>query len=368
MAKFYLRMHNTNKGLSRREVLKGVGGASVVGLAGCTGGPSGTATTTESEQIRAAWLYNTSVAANGWTFEHHQGLKAADEEFDWLETSYTEEVNPDDAESISAQYAEDGFDIIYGTSFGFQDGMLNAAEQYPDTIFDHCSGFLSRENMGRFFARLYQGFYLGGIAAGRVTETDTLGFVGAFPIPEVVRWINAWTIGAASVNPDVTVKVRWLNTWFDPAQSSSATNDLVDNDCDVIAHSMNSASTLETANERGVWGLGLYSPMREQGGENFLTSPIWHWDKFYIPELEIVKAGDWESDFDWWGMDSGLADIAEWGPQVPSSVQDEVETEKQAIVDGDTTTWEGSMFEGESDTYLFSEMATYAPNVEGEVP
>ncbi|MFB6110142.1 MAG: BMP family ABC transporter substrate-binding protein, partial [Halodesulfurarchaeum sp.] len=206
-------MARDSKRLSRRDVLKGVGGAGIAGLAGCTGGPNGTATTTQSAEVRAAWLYNTSIGSNGWTYEHHQGLKAAKEQFDWLETSYTEEVNPDDTQQICAEYAENGYDIIYGTSFGFMDGMFNAAKEYPDTLFDHCSGFKSRENMGRYFARLYQGFYLGGIAAGRVTESNTLGFVGAFPIPEVVRWINAWTIGAASVNPDVTVKVRWLNTW-----------------------------------------------------------------------------------------------------------------------------------------------------------
>ncbi|MFB6110141.1 MAG: BMP family ABC transporter substrate-binding protein, partial [Halodesulfurarchaeum sp.] len=154
----------------------------------------------------------------------------------------------------------------------------------------------------------------------------------------------------------------------DPAKSSNAANALIDAGADVIADSMNSAATLETANERGVWGLGLYSPMRQQGGDNFLTSPIWYWDSFYPPELKTVRAGNWDPDFDWWGMDRGLVDIAEWGPQVPSSVKDEVASKRQAIIDGETTVWEGSMFEGESDTYLFSEMATYAQNVEGEVP
>jgi len=361
-------MVESNKTVSRRDVLKGVGGASIAGLAGCTGGGDETQTTTETETVKAAWLYNTDVQANGWTFEHHQGLLAAQEQFDWLETNYTENVDTTDAEEVSAQYAEDGYDIVYGTSFGFQDGMYNAAEDYPDTIFDHCSGFKTRENMGRYFARLYQGFYLGGMASGHLTETNTLGFVGAFPIPEVVRWINAWTIGAASVNPDVSVKVRWLNTWYDPAKSKSGTQALIDDGADVIAHSMNSASTLQTANENGVWGHGLYSPMREQGGDSFVTSPIWHWAEFYPSELEVVRAGNWESNFDWLGMSEGLVDIAEFGPEVPQSVQDEVAEKRDAITNGETTVWEGTQFEGESDTYLFSEMQTYAPNVEGEVP
>ena len=361
-------MANGNKYVSRRDVLKGVGGASIAGLAGCTGGNGGGGTTTDTDTVKAAWLYNTAIQANGWTYEHHRGLEAAAEEYDWLETNYTENVDPDDTESVSAQYAEDGYDIVYGTSFGFQDGMFNAAKDYPDTIFDHCSGFRSRDNMGRYFARLYQGFYLGGMASGMVTESNTLGYVGAFPIPEVVRWINAWTLGAATTNPDVSVKVRWLNTWYDPTKSKDATNALADAGADVIAHSMNSAATLETAKDRGIWGMGLYSPMREQGGDSFLTSPIWHWPEFYIPELQTVREGNWESDFDWWGFDKGLVDIADWGPEVPESVRSEVASEREAILNGDTTVWEGSQFEGESDTFLFSEMASYVPNVEGEVP
>lgn len=361
-------MMKSNKRLSRRDVLKGVGGASIAGLAGCAGGGTGSESTTETETVKAAWLYNTDIGANGWTYEHHQGLKAADEEFDWLETNFTTNVDPTDTQEISEQYAEDGYDVIYGTSFGFQDGMFKAAKEYPDTIFEHCSGFRTRENMGRYFARLYQGFYLGGLASGHLTESNTLGFVGAFPIPEVVRWINAWTIGAASVNPDVTVEVRWLNTWYDPASSVSGTNALIDQGADVIAHSMNSASTLQTANEKDVWGMGLYSPMREKGGENFVTSPIWNWEKFYKPELEIIKNDNWETNFDWWGLQEGLVDIAEMGPQVPQSVKDQVADEREAIANGEKTVWEGSQFEGESDTYFFSEMQTYAPNVKGEVP
>lgn len=361
-------MAHSRKNVSRRDVLKGVGGASIAGLAGCTGGGNGEETTTATDTVKAAWLYNTDIQANGWTYEHHRGMQAAEEELDWLETNYTENVDDTDAEKVSAQYAEDGYDVIYGTSFGFQDGMYIAAEDYPDTIFEHCSGFEQRENMGRYFARLYQGFYLAGLASGEVTETNTLGYVGAYPIPEVVRWINAWTAGAATTNPDVSVKVRWLNTWYDPSSSKEATSALVDEDADVIAHSMNSAAVPETANDEGVWGIGLYSPMREQGGENFLTSPIWHWDQFYPVELEALRAGEWESDFDWWGMDKGLVDIAEWGPEVPDSVKETVSDEKDAIVNGETTVFEGTEFEGESDTFLFSEMASYLPNVEGEVP
>lgn len=354
-----------HESLSRRDILKGAGGAGVVGLAGCVGGNGGDENT---DQVKAAWLYNTAVQGNGWTFEHHEGLKAAEEEYDWLEADYTENVNPDDAQQISEQYAEQGYDVIYGTSFGFQDGMLAAANEYPDTIFEHCSGFKSSENMGRYFGRLYQSFYLAGVAAGGVTESNTLGYVGAFPIPEVVRWINAWTLGAASVNPDVETEVRWLNTWFDPTQSKSATNALADAGADVIGHSMNSAAALQTANERGIWGMGLYSPMREQGGENFLTSPIWHWEKFYVPELMPIRDGSWESDFDWLGLQDGMVDIAEFGPNVPDSVKDTVESEREALESGDRTVWTGSQFEGESDTFVFSEMQSYVPNVNGEVP
>ncbi|MFB6109361.1 MAG: BMP family ABC transporter substrate-binding protein, partial [Halodesulfurarchaeum sp.] len=246
-------MANEDTHLNRRDVLKGVGGASIAGLAGCTGGKTETETTTGTKGVKAAWLYNTAIQSSGWTYEHHQGLQAAREEYDWLTASYIENVDPNEVENICAQYVEDGYDVIYGTSFGFQTGMYHAAERFPDTIFDHCSGFKSRENMGRYFGRLYQGFYLAGIASGLVTESNTLGFVGAFPIPEVLRWVNAWTAGATSVNPDVTTKVRWLNTWFDPSKSKNAANALIDVGADVIASSMNSAAPLVAANNRGVW-------------------------------------------------------------------------------------------------------------------
>ncbi|MFB6109360.1 MAG: BMP family ABC transporter substrate-binding protein, partial [Halodesulfurarchaeum sp.] len=117
-----------------------------------------------------------------------------------------------------------------------------------------------------------------------------------------------------------------------------------------------------------VWGMGLYSPMRDKGGENFLTSPIWHWRKFYVPELQMIQNGNWSSDFDWWGMKEGLVDIAEWGPRVPASVKDRVESERTALLNGETTVWEGTKFEGKSDTFLFSKMGSYVPNVEGTVP
>jgi basic membrane protein A len=318
--------------------------------------------------VKAAWLYNTDVQANGWTFEHHQGLLAAQEQFDWLETNYTENVDTTDAEEVSAQYAEDGYDIVYGTSFGFQDGMYNAAEDYPDTIFDHCSGFKTRENMGRYFGRIDQARYLAGVAAGMVTEANSLGYVGAFPISEVIRGINAFTLGAASVNSDVSTQVRWTNSWFDPQTEREAANALVDEGVDVMAQHQDSTAAVQAAAEADIWATGYNAPMQDSAGENYLTSPIWHWEVFYEPTLEAVRDGSWEPDFSYEGLGSGLVDIDDWGPEVPDDVQSEVESLRGDIESGDLNIWADSAFADASVSDRFQNMGSFVEQVEGSVP
>jgi len=358
-------------GRSRRAFLKAAGVAGLVGVAGCSsdGGEelSNTTTTTE-DSVQAAMLYNTEVGDYGWTYRHHQAVTDIEEQFDWLEVSYNESLDTADVKSVAEQYARTDHDVVFGTSFGFQDGMYEAAEAYPDTTFEHCSGFRTRENMGRYFGRLYQAYFLTGVAAGMVTETNTLGFVGAFPIPEVVRFINAFSIGATSVNEEVRTKVRYLNTWHDPEQSRDGTAALIDEGADVIAGVMDSPSMVEAANDNGVWASGAWAPMRQYGGENYLTTPIFDWEPYYRQELEQIRNDEWASNFYYDGIASGVVDIDEFGPQVPDSVQAKVAEKRDALVDGTVSVWEGTKFEAESDTFLFSQMSSYVPSVQGDVP
>lgn len=372
--------------ISRRDVVKGIGATSLLGLAGCSsdggdgdgggggdgddGGDGGGGDDGGSgeDTVRAAWVYNSEVGDLGWSWAHNEGRKAVAEEYDWIETQFTEAVAPEDSENIFRQYADDGVDIIFGCTFGYQDPMESVATDYPDTYFEHNTGYLTLENMGRFMGRIYQARYLAGQAAGMVTETDTLGYVAAFPIPEVVRGINAFTLGARSVNDSVTTKVRWTNTWFDPPTESEAASALLDENADVMAQHQDSPAALSEAADAGAWATGYDAPMAEQAGDWYLTSPIWHWEEFYGPTVESVHEGNWEADAYWEGLESGICSIDDWGPEVPQEVQDEVASTREGIVSGDLDVWAGSKFEGEGDEFLFQEMGSYVEGVEGTVP
>jgi basic membrane protein A len=349
--------------ISRRDALAGIGAATALGIAGCSDSIG-----SSDAAVSAAWVYNSEVGDLGWSWAHNEGRKAVENEHDWLSTEYTEAVAPEESEQVFRQYADTGKDIIFGCTFGYQDAMEAVAEEYPDVYFEHNTGYATRENMGRYMGRIYEARYLAGQAAGMLTETDTLGYVAAFPIAEVVRGINAYTLGAASVNDSVTTKVRWVNSWFDPPSESEAASALLDENVDVMAQHQDSPAALTEAANAGIWATGYDAPMQEQAGDNYLTSPIWNWEEFYGPTLEAVNNDEWEADAYWEGMDSGICDIDDWGPEVPQDVKDEVDANREEIVNGNLDVWAGSKFEGESDEFLFQEMGSYVESVEGEVP
>jgi basic membrane protein A len=378
------------RNLSRRDALRALGVAGMIGIAGCGGdggggsdggdgsdGSDGDSTDGDDgsdmensgmDTVRAAWVYNSEVGDLGWSWAHNEGRKATAEEFDWLETDFTEAVAPENSERIFRQYANDGFDVVFGCTFGYQDPMASVAEDFPDIRFEHNTGYLTRENMGRYMGRIYQARYMAGVAAGMVTETNTLGYVAAFPIAEVVRGINAFTLGAASVNDEISTKVRWTNTWFDPPTEQEAANSLIDEGVDVMAQHQDSPAAVRAANEADIWATGYDAPMGEFGGENYLTSPIWHWEEFYRPTVESVREGTWEADAYWEGLNAGIVDLSEWGSNVPEEVKTDVAEVRSQIEGGDLDVWAGSQFEGESDEFLFQEMGSYVEEVDGEVP
>ncbi|AEM59436.1 glucose ABC transporter substrate-binding protein (plasmid) [Haloarcula hispanica N601] len=374
-------MVNTNRTISRREMLGAIGASGVTALAGCSGGDSGSddgdstdGTTTGSDEgsgsdsVTAAWVYISEVGDLGWSHAHDEGRKAVDEKYDWLETEYTEAVAPEDSERVFEQYAQGDADIVFGTTFGYQDPMFNIAEQYPDTYFEHATGYRTRENMGRYMGRIYQPRYLAGQAAGMVTENNTIGYVAAFPIPEVIRSINAMALGARSVNPDATFKIRWVNAWFDPQTSKQAANSLIDEGCDVISQEQDSPAPVRAANEADVWASGYNAPMGEFGGDNYLVSPVWNWEEVYDPTISAVRDGTWEADAFWGGMETNLPALDEWGPEVPQEVKDTVAETEEQIVNGELDVWAGSEFEGESDEFLFQEMNSFVDAVDADVP
>lgn len=356
--------------LTRRDAIKAVGAAGAVGLAGCTGGTGGGGGGGDSgsETVRAAFVFNSEVGDLGWSWAHDQGRQAVADEFDWLETAFSEAVAPSDSSQVFSQYANEGYDIVFGNTFGYMDPMFQVASDNPDTLFEHCSGYRTRENMGRYFGRMYHARYLAGVAAGMMTEENSLGYVAAFPIPEVVRGINAFSHGAASVNDQVSTKVRWTNTWFDPPTEKEAAQSLIDEGVDVMAQHQDSPAAVRAANEAGIMSTGYDDPMGEFGGEGYITSPIWHWEEFYGPTVQSVRDGEWESDFYWQGLNSGIVDLSEWGPNVPSDVQSTVEDQRSQIESGDLDVWADTQFSDMDDTALFQDMSSFVDSVEGTVP
>jgi basic membrane protein A len=367
--------------ITRRGALARFGVAGTIGLAGCLGGSDSDVTDTAGSQteptqehtdgddtVEAAFVYHDAVGDFGWQWAHDQGRRAVETEFDWLETTIFDNLSPEGSQPKFRQYAERGFDVVFGTSYDYMNPMYEVAPAYPDVAFEHCSGYKQRPNMGRYFGRMYQPRYLVGVAAGLLTETNDLGYVAAFPISEVVRGINAFALGASAVNDDVTVRVRYTDTWNDAAIESNTAATLIDEGVDVMAQHQNFPAAAETAADAGIWATGYNSPMGEYVGDNYVTSPIWHWEVFYRAAVQAVRNGTWEADAYWAGMDAGIVGLSTWGPTVPADVVATVEAKRDAMLAGDLDVWAGTQFAEFDDERLYRGVDSYVDSVAGTVP
>ncbi len=288
-----------------------------------------------AEDMEVGFVYVSPIGDAGWSYAHDLGRQEV-EKMDGVKTSYVEAVaEGPDSERVMLNMARKGYDVIFATSFGYMDPMLKVAKQFPDVIFMHCSGFKLADNMGNYFGRMYQARYLSGMVAGAMTTSNILGYVAAFPIPEVIRGINAFTLGAQSVNPDVSVRVVWTKTWYDPATEKEAAKSLLDVGADVIAQHQDSPGPQEAAQENGVYSIGYNSDMSQFAPKSHLTAPIWDWAPFYKKTVEQVKAGTWKSESTWLSMADGIVDLAPMSNMVPKEVQDKVMAKKEAIIGGE---------------------------------
>ena len=294
-----------------------------------------------ADVTRVGFVYVSPVGDAGWSYAHDQGRQAV-EALEGVSTSFVEAVpEGPDSERVIHNMARKGFDLIFATSYGYMDSMLKVAGEFPDTVFMHCSGFKTAENMGNYFGRMYQARYLSGMVAGAMTQSGTLGYVAAFPIPEVIRGINAFTLGVRSVNPDATVRVVWTKTWYDPATEKEAAKSLLDVGADVIAQHQDSPSPQEAAQERGAYSVGYNSDMSAFAPKAHLTAPVWNWGPFYVETVKKVRSGSWKSDASWPGLKEGIVGLAPFGPMVPESVQDRVLAQKDAIESGKASVFSG---------------------------
>ena len=287
----------------------------------------------DGDVLKVAFVHVGPVADKGWSWAHDQGAQAVKAQFgDGVEITTLENI-PEGASSqrVLEDLAAEGNTLVFGTTFGYMESMLAAAENYPETTWMHATGYLSSDNMGNYFGAAEEARYLSGMAAGAATETNLIGYVAAFPIPEVLRGINAFTLGAQEINPDVTVQVVWTSTWFDPPKEGAAAQSLLDAGADVIAMHQDSTAPGTTAEAAGAKWAGYNTDMEEFAPSAWLTAATWDWGPYYIDIVQQVIDGTWVTDAFYGDMEGGMVTLAPFGDSVEQATRDLI-TERQAEI------------------------------------
>lgn len=352
-------------------------------VAGGLSGPAVAATpvaATPADPLKVAFAYVGPVGDGGWTFAHDRARRAMEASFGGrVKTTFVESVPENaDAERVLRDLAAQGNKVIFGTTFGYMETMVRLAKEFPDVKWEHATGFKSGGNMRTYDVRAYQGAYLAGIIAGKMTRTDTLGFVASIPIPEVVRNINAFTLGAQSVNPSAHTKVVWINKWFDPGRESEAAQSLINGGADVLLQNTDSSAPLQVAERAGKYGFGWDSDMKAYGPKAHLASSIINWTPYYTKAVEQVLDGSWKVEQNWWGIKEGAIDLVNIADVVPADVRALVAEKKAAIASGEFNIWKGPMLSSDdkevlatgavADDKFISGIMFYVKGVEGKVP
>ena len=300
---------------------------------------------TDGEKVpRVAFVYIGVPADGGWTKTHDEGRELVDKTFGITSTTVENVPEGPDSARIIEELAQN-HDIVFTTSYGYMDPTINVAKKYPDVLFLHATGYKTAENVGTYQVKGWESGYLSGIAAGSMTENGKIGYVGAFPIPEVIYTINAFTLAAQTATPDLDVSVVWSNTWFDPTAERQAAETLLDQGIDVLANYQDSPAGIQAAAERGVWGMGNDADMSEYAPDTYITNPVIHWGDHYVDVVQSWIDGTWTSASYLGGLAEGMADIAPFGKNVPADVQAKVEEVRKALMSGDTEIFTGPIYD-----------------------
>ncbi len=305
--------------ITRRQLLASVPSAAVISWVG----PS-IVQAQDGEAIKVGFVYVGPVGDMGWTYAHDQGRLALEAAIPSVETTFIESVpeTAADAERVIRGLAQDGNKVIFTTSFGYMDPTITVAEDFPDTVFIHISGYKTAENVGTGFGKIEEPRYVSGWIAGKMSASGSLGYVAAFPIPEVIRGINAFTLGVRKANPAATVKVVWTNTWFDPQAERLAAEALLDDGADVIAQHQDTAGPSQAAEARGAFSVGYNSDQAASAPKAVLTCPIWIWGSFYTDTVQQVIDGTWTTSAFWGGWVDGVVGLSPISDLVPGRNQD----------------------------------------------
>jgi basic membrane protein A len=296
------------------------------------------------EPLKIAFAYVGPVGDGGWTFAHDNGRKALEKEFgDKIKTSFVENVpEAADAERVFRDMVSQGNKLIFGATFGYMEPMLKVAADNKDVKFEHATGYKQAENMRTYDSRTYEGAYMAGVIAGKMTKTNTLGVVASVPIPEVIRNINSFTLGAQSSNPKIKTKVVWVNGWFDPPKETEAATSLINGGADVLFQNTDSPAVLKTAEAKGKRAFGWDSDMTAYGPKAHLASAVINWAPYYIKATREALEGKWVGGgHTWWGVKEGAIDIVSIAEDVPAETKAKVEEVKKGLADGSFVIWKG---------------------------
>jgi len=342
--------------------------------------PASVAAAPKPEPLKVAWVYIGPVGDAGWTFAHDQGRKAVEAEFgDKVKTTFVEKVPESaDAERVLRDLASQGNKLIFTTSFGYMEPTIKVAQEFPDVKFMHATGYKLAPNVGVYDASFYQDAYISGMIAGAMTKTNTLGFVGSFPIPEVLRNINAYTLGAQATNPKANVKVVWVNTWFDPPKESEAAQSLINAGADVLLQNTDSSAVLQTAEKAGKFAFGWDSDMSAVAPKAHLASNVVHWGPAYNKYVKEVMDGTWKSDRIVWGTKEGVNEVVKIADAVPEDLKKKIGEIKAGLKDGSFEVFKGPIADNtgkerlakdtNADQAWKDKIDFYVKGVDGKVP
>ena len=332
--------------------------------------------------LKMAFLYVSPIGDGGWTYQHELGRRAIQEKFgDKIETSFVESVPESaDAERVMRDMAGQGNQLVFATSFGYQEFVQKVAADLPAVKFEHTTGYKTAANVATYDTKTFEGAYLAGIVAGGMTKTKTktVGVVASVPIPEVVRNINSFVLGAQSVDPSIVAKVVWVNEWFSPPKESEAATSLINGGVDVMYQNTNSPAVLKTAEERGVRAFGKDGDMSAFAPKAHLGSAVVDWTPYYTKVTQDTLDGKWQSGAFWWGVKEGAIDLLKIADDVPQDLKDRVAKARAGLKDGSFQVWTGPVSDNTgkqvltagqvADVPFLSGINFFVQGVEGKVP
>ncbi len=336
---------------------------------------------TKAEPLKIAFAYVGPVGDGGWTFAHDNGRKAIEKEFgDKVVTTFVEKVPESaDAERVIRDMAQQGNKLIFGTTFGYMEPMLKVAADFKDVKFEHATGYKSADNMRTYDSRTYEGAYMAGVIAGKMTKSNTLGVVASIPIPEVIRNINTFTLGAQSVNPKIKTKVVWVNEWFNPPKETEAATSLINGGADILFQNTDSSAVLQTAEKMGKRAFGWDSDMTAYGPKAHLGSAVINWGPYYVKAVRDALEGKWTGNSGiWWGVKEGAIDLVSMAADVPEDTKKRIEEIKAGLKDGSFVIWKGPIVgqdgkevlakDAVADDKFLGGINFYVKGVDGKVP